>query len=164
MERSSKWPISVTTSPGGASYALPHAVRTLGAGVAIGAVSAGVVWLLASRFRLLPAKFARLGILGAALAAYTAAELVAHEAGVLAAAVAGIAIGSLDIPHKQQVEEFKGDIASIAISVALSSPLVRRVFRPLIEPKPEWLFTHRDQRAARRAGPSRVDPTGSRRS
>lgn len=30
--------------------------------------------------------------------------------------------------------------ASTAIAVALSSPLVRRVFRPLIEPKPEWLF------------------------
>jgi fucose 4-O-acetylase-like acetyltransferase len=54
--------------------------------------------------------------------------------------------------------------ASIAISVALASPPVRRVFRPLIEPKPDWLFTHRDERKARRSGPSRVDPTGSRRS
>ena len=31
-------------------------------------------------------------------------------------------------------------LASVAISIALSSPLVRRVFRPLIEPKPKWLF------------------------
>ncbi len=44
------------------------------------------------------------------------AELFAHESGVLAAAIAGIVIGSLDIPHKEEVEEFKGDLASIAIS------------------------------------------------
>ena len=52
-------------------------------------------------------------------------------------------------------------------AIALSSPLVRRVFRPLIEPKPDWLFTHRDERKSRRfreRGPSRIDPTGSRRS
>lgn len=104
------------TSPEGVAYAAPHALQTLAAGAAIGAMAAGLVWLFAGRFQLLPAKFARLAILGAALAAYTAAELVAHEAGVLAAAVAGIIIGSLDIPHKRQVEEFKGDVASIAIS------------------------------------------------
>ncbi len=31
-------------------------------------------------------------------------------------------------------------LACVAISIALSSPLVRRVFRPLIEPRPKWLF------------------------
>lgn len=31
-------------------------------------------------------------------------------------------------------------LACIAISIALSAPLVRRTFRPLIEPKPRWLF------------------------
>ena len=48
-------------------------------------------------------------------------------------------------------------LACVAISIALSSPLVRRVFRPLIEPKPKWLFTEIDDR------PSRRDPTGSKR-
>ena len=48
--------------------------------------------------------------------AYTIAEVFAHESGVLAAAIAGIAIGSFDIPHKEDVVEFKGDLASIAIS------------------------------------------------
>ncbi|MEQ1735737.1 MAG: acyltransferase family protein [Rhodoglobus sp.] len=31
-------------------------------------------------------------------------------------------------------------VASVAISIALASPLVRRLFRPIIEPKPKWLF------------------------
>jgi NhaP-type Na+/H+ or K+/H+ antiporter len=104
------------TSPGGIAGASRHALVTIGAGAIAGAGGAFFVWLIANRFRLLPAKFARLMILGTALLVYTIAELVAHEAGVLAAAIAGIGIGSLDIPHKQQVEEFKGDIASIAIS------------------------------------------------
>ena len=73
-------------------------------------------------------------------------------------------------------------LACIAISIALSSPLVRTIFRPLIEPKPMWLFRKEDQPAIRseevgstgpdvghrRPGPSaakvsRIDPTGSRR-
>jgi fucose 4-O-acetylase-like acetyltransferase len=62
--------------------------------------------------------------------------------------------------------------ACIAISVALSSPLIRTVFRPLIEPKPRWLFTREEKRAGSAGesrgressgGFSRVDPTGSRR-
>jgi fucose 4-O-acetylase-like acetyltransferase len=31
-------------------------------------------------------------------------------------------------------------LAGIAISIALAAPIVRRIFRPLIEPKPKWLF------------------------
>jgi fucose 4-O-acetylase-like acetyltransferase len=50
--------------------------------------------------------------------------------------------------------------AAIAISILLTAPVVRRVFRPLIEPKPRWLFIETDQKV----GASRVDPTGSRRS
>ena len=41
--------------------------------------------------------------------------------------------------------------ASTAIAVALSSPVVRRIFRPLIEPRPRWLF--------RTTGESRPEPS-----
>jgi len=51
-------------------------------------------------------------------------------------------------------------LACIAISIALASPLVRRVFRPLIEPKPKWLFVELPDE---KPGQSRTDPTGSRR-
>jgi len=51
-------------------------------------------------------------------------------------------------------------VASIAISIVLTAPLVRRIFRPLIEPKPRWLFAKADTKPARE---SRVDPTGARR-
>jgi hypothetical protein len=39
-------------------------------------------------------------------------------------------------------------LASIALSVLLSTKLVRRIFRPIIEPKPRWLFVQADGRPA----------------
>lgn len=93
-----------------------HALEAIASGVITGASVAYLIYLVSEKFHLLPSKFSRLVILGAALVAYTIAELLAHESGVLASAIAGIVIGSLDIPHKEQVEEFKGDLASIAIS------------------------------------------------
>lgn len=51
-------------------------------------------------------------------------------------------------------------IFAVVISVVLSSRPVRRVFRPLVEPKPKWIFAdHQDAPA----GPSRRDPTGAQR-
>jgi fucose 4-O-acetylase-like acetyltransferase len=54
----------------------------------------------------------------------------------------------------------------IAISFALASPLVRMLFRPLIEPKPQWLFLRLDGPDSADPvprGASQIDPTGSRR-
>ncbi|TPW70644.1 acyltransferase family protein [Schumannella sp. 10F1B-5-1] len=51
-------------------------------------------------------------------------------------------------------------LASIAISMLLASPFIRRVFRPIIEPRIDWLFRERDTRPP---GRPRTDPTGSRR-
>lgn len=98
------------------SYVVKHGFETIAAGVVVGVFVGFLIWLVSSRFHLLPAKFSRIGILGCALISYTLAELFAHESGVLAAAIAGIAVGSLNIPHKHEIEEFKGDLASIAIS------------------------------------------------
>jgi fucose 4-O-acetylase-like acetyltransferase len=50
-------------------------------------------------------------------------------------------------------------LACIAITIALSSPFVRRVFRPVVEPRAAWLF--RKDIAGEK--PSRRDPTGARR-
>lgn len=36
--------------------------------------------------------------------------------------------------------------ASTAIAIVLSSPVVRRIFRPLVEPKPRWLFRESELR------------------
>ncbi|MDR7112644.1 fucose 4-O-acetylase-like acetyltransferase [Microbacterium trichothecenolyticum] len=51
-------------------------------------------------------------------------------------------------------------IGSVLIALGLATKPVRRVFRPLVEPRPTWLFA--DRTLARREG-RRNDPTGSRR-
>ncbi|GAA1986585.1 acyltransferase family protein [Microbacterium pumilum] len=51
-------------------------------------------------------------------------------------------------------------VASVLIALGLATRPVRRVFRPLVEPRPAWLFA--DPKLARREG-RRSDPTGSRR-
>jgi fucose 4-O-acetylase-like acetyltransferase len=51
-------------------------------------------------------------------------------------------------------------LVCIGISIALGSPFIRRVFRFVIEPRPKWLFIPIDDE---QPGPSRRDPTGSRR-
>ncbi|MHC2999261.1 fucose 4-O-acetylase [Microbacterium sp. HJ5] len=51
-------------------------------------------------------------------------------------------------------------VASVLIALGLATKPVRRVFRPLVEPRPTWLFA--DRTLAGREG-RRNDPTGSRR-
>ncbi|WP_227000644.1 acyltransferase family protein [Protaetiibacter intestinalis] len=68
--------------------------------------------------------------------------------------------GVLRDDHSSAVWLLTMVFASLAISVALSSPWVRKVFRPLIEPKPRWLLAHADDDPPTA---SRTDPTGSRR-
>ncbi|MBO9625372.1 MAG: acyltransferase family protein [Microbacterium sp.] len=51
-------------------------------------------------------------------------------------------------------------IASVLLALALATAPVRRIFRPLVEPRPTWLFA--DPGLASREG-HRSDPTGSRR-
>lgn len=49
--------------------------------------------------------------------------------------------------------------ASTAIAIVLASPWVRRAFRPLVEPKPRWLFRVSDDQPRE----SRTDAVGARR-
>ncbi|MBA8816471.1 fucose 4-O-acetylase-like acetyltransferase [Microbacterium halimionae] len=51
-------------------------------------------------------------------------------------------------------------IASVGIAVGLSSAPVRKVFRPIVEPRPKWLFA---DTAWTRSNGHDNDPTGSRR-
>ncbi len=51
-------------------------------------------------------------------------------------------------------------VASVLIALGLGTTPVRRVFRPLVEPRPGWLFA--DRTLAAREG-RRTDPTGSHR-
>ena len=62
------------TNKGEWTYIITHGLETILAGLFVGVLVGLFIYLIANRFHLLPAKYARIVILGAALVAYTVAE------------------------------------------------------------------------------------------
>ncbi|PKL80113.1 MAG: hypothetical protein CVV27_00860 [Candidatus Melainabacteria bacterium HGW-Melainabacteria-1] len=88
--------------------------------LACGAIS-GVLSAMAARYIVtrLPLRgdLTRLLVLGTTLTAYVLGELLAHESGIAAVAVAGFMIGNGDFPHKESIKAFKGDLTLLSITV-----------------------------------------------
>jgi len=101
----------------------------LGEGLLVGLVVAAVLYYLLRYVDLSPGaapRNARLLVLAGALAAYAGANALASEAGVAAVAVAGVVLGNLDIPYKEDITDFKGDITLLVLSfvfIALAAQL-----------------------------------------
>jgi NhaP-type Na+/H+ or K+/H+ antiporter/K+/H+ antiporter YhaU regulatory subunit KhtT len=91
----------------------------LGIGVLVGIVVAGVLYYLLQYIDLSPGSApqnARLLVLAGAVVAFGAAQELASEAGVAAAATAGIVLGNLDVPYDHQIEAFNGDLTLLVLS------------------------------------------------
>ncbi|WP_136689892.1 cation:proton antiporter domain-containing protein [Halorhabdus amylolytica] len=90
----------------------------LGAGVAVGLVVAALATTVLSRLG--PTdnepQNARLIVLVAALIAYGGAESLLSEAGIAAVATAGFVLGNVDLPYRETVEQFKGDVTLLVNS------------------------------------------------
>jgi len=101
----------------------------LGIGVVAGLVVAGVLWYLLWQVDLSPTsapQHARLLVLAGALVSYAGAESIAPEAGIAAAATAGLVLGNAELPYEEDISEFKGDITLLVLSfvfVALAALL-----------------------------------------
>lgn len=94
-------------------------VERLGVGVGVGLIVAGVLWYVLTRVDLSSGNApqnARLMTLAGALVAYSIANTIATEAGVAAVATAGVVLGNVDIPYREEIEEFKGTIRLIVLS------------------------------------------------
>ncbi len=113
----------------------------LGTGVLIGLVVAGVVYYLLQYVDLSPGsapQSARLLVLAGALVSYALANAQLAEAGVAAAATAGIVLGNVDIPYEKNVTDFKGDITLLVLSfvfITLAALLRADVLFELALPK-----------------------------
>jgi NhaP-type Na+/H+ or K+/H+ antiporter len=93
--------------------------QRLGSGIVVGLAVAAAVFYALRYVDLSPGNApqnARLLVLGGALVAYGAAEAVATEAGIAAAATAGLLLGNADIPYEEDVTDFKGDVTLIVLS------------------------------------------------
>ena len=86
-------------------------------GAVFGILSGLVLILLLRKIPLLTEQYARLFTLAILLAAFVASETIGTQSGVLAVALLGIVIGSSDIPHKEAIKQFKGDLSIILLSI-----------------------------------------------
>ena len=90
-----------------------------GTGVFIGIATALAAWYTINNLNLRiskEAQDARIIVLGTALISYGAAELIITEAGIAAAATAGILLGNLEMPYKKEVKEFEDAISVIVLT------------------------------------------------
>lgn len=91
----------------------------LGVGILIGSVVAGIIWYLLRHVSLSvenAPQNARLIVLVASLIMYGMAELVASEAGIAAVAAGGFILGNTEIPYRDTIERFKGDVTLLVIA------------------------------------------------
>ena len=105
-------------SAGLAAFAL-----RFGVGVAGGVLAAVVVYLLLTR-EVAPddaPQASRFLALSGAVGSFAVAEAIAPEAGIAAAATAGILLGNLEIPHREAMEEFGRDLTLIVLSFVFIS-------------------------------------------
>ncbi len=99
-------------------------VLRFGIGLVVGVVVAAVVWYVLRHVDLSAENApqnARLIVLLAALVAYGLAELIgaqiqASEAGIAAVATAGFVLGNTQIPYREEIERFKGDITLLVLA------------------------------------------------
>ncbi|WP_254762737.1 cation:proton antiporter [Natrinema marinum] len=91
----------------------------LGTGLLVGIIVATVIWALLQYVDLSPdnaPQNARLLTLAGAIVAYGAANYIFTEAGVAAAATAGLILGNAGLPYEEEIEAFKGDITLLVLS------------------------------------------------
>ncbi|AJF25544.1 potassium transporter [Haloarcula sp. CBA1115] len=94
-------------------------VARLVVGHIVGITVGGGIALLLQRWHLSAdnaMQNARAVVLTAALLAYALGSIWLSEAGIAAAAVAGIVLGNADLPHEEEIAEFKGGITLFVLS------------------------------------------------
>ncbi|WP_254522110.1 cation:proton antiporter [Natrinema caseinilyticum] len=91
----------------------------LGTGLLVGVVVAVVVWGILQYVDISPddaPRNARLLTLAGAIVAFGTADYIFPEAGVAAAATAGLILGNAGLPYEDEIEAFKGDVTLLVLS------------------------------------------------
>ncbi|ODR80640.1 potassium transporter [Haladaptatus sp. W1] len=91
-------------------------VTRIGTGVLIGIITALIAGYVLRYLSRSPQN-SRITVTGTALISFAIADAFAAEAGVVTVAVAGLILGSVDIPFDDEIAGFSGDITSIVLSV-----------------------------------------------
>lgn len=86
-------------------------------GILSGTIGAYIVKKIVTRFSPLSGEITRLLVLCLAISSYALSEILSHESGITAVAVAGMIIGNSDFPYKESIKEFKGDLTVLSITL-----------------------------------------------
>jgi NhaP-type Na+/H+ or K+/H+ antiporter len=98
-------------------------IRRFGVGVAAGLLAAVTIYALLDS-DLVPERDVQASqflVLAAAVGAFAAAETVAAEAGIAAAATGGVVLGNLDIDNREEIEQFTANATLIVLSFVFIS-------------------------------------------
>ena len=90
-----------------------------GLGILVGCAVAAAVWYVLRHASLSvenAPQNARMIVLVSSLTMYGIAEVVATEAGIAAVAAGGFVLGNTDLPYRDTIEQFKGDVSLLVIS------------------------------------------------
>ncbi|MFC1787498.1 cation:proton antiporter [Halobacteriota archaeon] len=89
----------------------------VGIGILTGIICGAITVLALKRTILLTERYAHIFTITMALVTFAVAELMISESGIMAVAIAAITIGNSEIPHKESIKEFKGDLSIIVLSI-----------------------------------------------
>jgi len=104
---------------------------TIGCGAVIGALAAwALAWLL--RRQLIPEYLQNFGVLATVLLAFSLSNTIAHESGLLAVTIMGIALGNIRNVHIDDILDFKEHLTTLLVS-SLFILLAARLQWPLPE-------------------------------
>ncbi|HEY9721872.1 MAG TPA: cation:proton antiporter [Oscillatoriaceae cyanobacterium] len=96
---------------------LGHLALSLAVGAAVGAILSLCSWALLRRLAPMPAPLVRLSVIATALSVYVVSEMLAHETGIFAVAVAGVLFGTLPLPYSDTLRQLERDLRILALSL-----------------------------------------------
>ncbi|XGI83933.1 cation:proton antiporter [Halorutilales archaeon Cl-col2-1] len=91
-------------------------IQRIGVGVIFGILATAVDWYILRKTDISPQQ-SRLLVLATALLFFSFSEWVNTEAGIATVAIFGVLLGNVDIPYKEEISEFKGDLTVIVLSI-----------------------------------------------
>lgn len=109
--------IYITGSDIGVMGGLAHLLSHLAIGSIVGVMLAVVLKIVLTRTGTIPGELVRMIVLTGVLLGFSVAEVLAHESGIAAVAVAGLMAGSMKLPYEETIKQFKGDLTLIALNL-----------------------------------------------
>jgi NhaP-type Na+/H+ or K+/H+ antiporter len=105
------------TESAGAGHAFLAFGKRMGLGAVLGAGGAGLLYWLLCRPKMLARDLRNLGVVAGAIGLFALSEMMLSESGVLTVTLAGFLLGIFHPPGLEEIEEFKGQLTTMMVSI-----------------------------------------------